>query len=174
MYFTTFASRWHKCTCLMLSTKNENWHMMIFPGLIHWTGQFFLKNLIFWGHQPFLWGHWYPYFGLLVIYTLGFKARVYLSLRCFLACVQWIPQIHLWYNNCWPLDSQYGIQTFVIHIPVHVHALVELEHAAGTLAFFSKLTDFRPIRWIRRIGQNHPHRNSNQLKPYTNTENILV
>ena len=29
-----------------------------------------------WGHESFLWGHWYPYFGLLVTSPLGFKARV--------------------------------------------------------------------------------------------------
>ena len=32
--------------------------------------------LIFEGHESFLWGHWYPYFGLLVTSPLGFKARV--------------------------------------------------------------------------------------------------
>ena len=45
---------------------------------------FFLK--IFGGHMSFLWGHWYPCFGLLVMSALGFKARVD-SLACFLACV---------------------------------------------------------------------------------------
>ena len=35
---------------------------------------FFLK--IFGGHESFLWGHWYPCFGLLVTSPLGFKARV--------------------------------------------------------------------------------------------------
>ena len=34
--------------------------------------------------------------------------------------------------------------------------------------------DVRPIRWIRRIGQNHPILNSIQLQPHTSTENILV
>ena len=28
--------------------------------------------------------------------------------------------------------------------------------AENTILGFSKLKDFRPIRWIRRIGQNHP------------------
>ena len=32
-----------------------------------------------------LWGHWYPYFGLLVTSALGFKARVDFWLVCFLA-----------------------------------------------------------------------------------------
>ena len=38
-----------------------------------------------------MWGHWYHCFGFLVMSALGFKARVDPSL----ACVQWIPQIHL-------------------------------------------------------------------------------
>ena len=36
--------------------------------------------------MSFLWGHWYPCFGLLVTSALGFKARVD-SLACFLACM---------------------------------------------------------------------------------------
>ena len=32
--------------------------------------------LNFGGHESFLWGHWYPYFGLLMTSPLGFKARV--------------------------------------------------------------------------------------------------
>ena len=40
-------------------------------------------------------------------------------LACFISCVQWIPQIHLWYNTCWPLDSQHGSQTFLIHVLGH-------------------------------------------------------
>ena len=31
---------------------------------------------IFGGHMYFLWGHWYPYFELLMTSALGFKARV--------------------------------------------------------------------------------------------------
>ena len=36
----------------------------------------FFFSKIFGGHESFLWGHWYPYFGLLVTSPLGFKARV--------------------------------------------------------------------------------------------------
>ena len=36
---------------------------------------FFLEKT-FGGQESFLWGHWYPYFGLLVTSSLGFKARV--------------------------------------------------------------------------------------------------
>ena len=38
------------------------------------TRIFFTK--IFGGHKSFLWGYWYPYFGLLVTSPLGVKARV--------------------------------------------------------------------------------------------------
>ena len=40
--------------------------------------------LIFVGHKSFLWGHWYPCFGLLVTSALGFNARVDSSLVWFL------------------------------------------------------------------------------------------
>ena len=43
-------------------------------------------DFFFGGHKSFLWGHWYPCFGLLVISALGFKARVD-PLACFVACV---------------------------------------------------------------------------------------
>ena len=63
----------------------------------------------FGGHESFLWGHWYPCFGLLVTSPLGFKVRVS-SLIC-----PWqrhmcytFPEIHLWCDTCWPLGSQHG------------------------------------------------------------------
>ena len=40
-----------------------------------WEFSSFFKK-IFGGHKSLLWGHWYPYFGLLVTSPLGFKARV--------------------------------------------------------------------------------------------------
>ena len=40
-----------------------------------WEFSSFFKNF-FGGHESLLWGHWYPYFGLLVMSPLGFKARV--------------------------------------------------------------------------------------------------
>ena len=36
----------------------------------------FFFFLIFGGHESFLWGHLYLYFGVLVTSPLGFKARV--------------------------------------------------------------------------------------------------
>ena len=50
-------------------------------------------------YQCFLWSHWYPCFGLLVISALGFKARVDFSLARFLACA---PSLSVFYtvHNC--------------------------------------------------------------------------
>ena len=36
------------------------------------------------------------------MFALDFKARVDPSLPCFIACVQWIPHIHLWCDTSWP------------------------------------------------------------------------
>ena len=69
------------------------------------------------GYQSFLWGNWYPCFGLLVTSALGFKVKVDPVLASFVACVQRNPQIHLWCNTCWPLGSQHGSQV----IPIHKH-----------------------------------------------------
>ena len=38
--------------------------------------QNFFFKIFFGGHESFLWGHWYPCFGLLVTSPLGFKAKV--------------------------------------------------------------------------------------------------
>ena len=64
--------------------------------------------LIFGGRHSFLWGHWYLCYILLMMCTLGFKARVDTSLLYFVVCVQWIAQIHHWFNTCWPLNCQHG------------------------------------------------------------------
>ena len=45
---------------------------------------FFLKFFV--GHKSFLWGHWYPCFGRLVMSALGSKDRVD-SLACMLPCL---------------------------------------------------------------------------------------
>ena len=63
----------------------------------HITLKTFFKN-IFGGNQCFLWGHWYPCFGLLVTSALGFKS--------FVPCVHWIPHINLWCDTCWPLGGR--------------------------------------------------------------------
>ena len=73
----------------------------------------FKKKIV--GHKSFFWSHWCPCFRFLVMSALGFKARMDPLLVCFLTCAQWIPQIHLWCDTCWPLDSQYGSQSRSLH-----------------------------------------------------------
>ena len=66
---------------------------------------YFLKNNLGGTTVP-----WCLCFGLLVIYALGYKARVDHSIAYFLTCVQWIYQIHLWCDIWWHLDNQRGSQ----------------------------------------------------------------
>ena len=72
---------------------------------------FFLFKIL----ESFLWGHWYPWFGLLMTSPLGFKARVDPSLACFTACVPWIPEIHLWCDTCWLYRGHHGGQPRSLH-----------------------------------------------------------
>ena len=51
----------------------------------YWWHNFFFFKFFFGGHMSFLWAHWYPCFGLLVMSALHFKATVD-SPACFLAC----------------------------------------------------------------------------------------
>ena len=76
---------------------------------------FFFCTKIFAGRESFSWGHWYPCFGLLMTSPLGFKARVDLSLACFVACVSWIPEIHLWCNTCLLYRGQHGGRSHSLH-----------------------------------------------------------
>ena len=41
-------------------------------------------------------------------------------------------------------------------------------------SIFSQWKDFRPIKWIRRIGQNHSFMNRILLQSHTSRENILL
>ena len=66
------------------------------------------------GHKSFLWGHWYPCFGLLVMSPLGFKARVD-SLIC-----TWqrhiFPKIDLWCNTFAGVYGQHSDQSVSSHV----------------------------------------------------------
>ena len=84
-----------------------------------WTLFFF--KIIFGRHQFFLCGHWYPCFGFQVTSALGFKTRVDFIACMLVACAQWIPQIYLWCDTCWPLGSQHGIWAISIYILVSRH-----------------------------------------------------
>ena len=72
-------------------------------------------------HQSFLWGHWYPCFGLLVMTALYFKARVD-TLACVLCHLHAMKsKIHVWCDTCWPLGSQHGSWAILIHILANKH-----------------------------------------------------
>ena len=120
----------------MLSSSISQANIQVFVAIAEWSRISLRKTvlqycfIIFEGQQSFLWGHWYPYFGLLVTSTLGFKARVVLSLAWLIACMQWIPQIHLWCNTCWIFDGQHGSQAILsTNLHTCTQALVELEWA---------------------------------------------
>ena len=81
--------------------------------------RFFLK---FWVDIIFV-GLLIPWFGLWVTSALGFKARVDPLLACFLACMQWIPQIQLWCNTCWRLGGQHCSSAFFIHVLVFLMSI---------------------------------------------------
>ena len=81
----------------------------------------FLKK-IFWGRKSFLCGHWYPYFGLLVMSLLGFKGRVGSLIWTWWRHVWYMfPEIHLWCDTCWPLDGQHSSRS----LP-HMHVSAEV------------------------------------------------
>ena len=81
---------------------------------------FFKKQ--FGRHKSFLWGHWYPCFGLLVMSPLGFKARVgslipnWWRFICYM-----LPKIHFWWDTCQPLDTKHGSRAVPFHIPANRH-----------------------------------------------------
>ena len=115
------------------------------------TGFMLFLFLNFEGHKSFLWGHWYPCFGLLVTSALGFTDTSVLafwwclpwvskpgwisSLACFLTCTQQIPQIHLWCNTC--LFHQQGVQ-FISMYTAWLARL--LSHALGVLGVLLTVT----------------------------------
>ena len=69
-------------------------------------------------YQSFLWGHWYPCFGLLVTSPPGFKAKVGSVIHTWWRCMHCtISEIYLWCNTCWPLGGQHGSWTDLFDIP---------------------------------------------------------
>ena len=61
------AAAYVHCIC------QDNWVNRV---VWNWISIFYFFLKTFGGHESFLWGHWYPCFGLLVMSPLGFKARV--------------------------------------------------------------------------------------------------
>ena len=83
-----------------------------------WPGCLFLFKFLEGISPSFLWG--LGCYGNLVMSALGFKVRMDPSRACLAACIQWIPQIHLWCNNCRPLDGPHCSKAFLIRVLVHV------------------------------------------------------
>ena len=64
-----------RCDVEILQSQPIRDKYFTFPSIMA-QPQFFFFFYIFGGHECFLLGHWYPYFGLLVTSPLGFTARV--------------------------------------------------------------------------------------------------
>ena len=79
---------------------------------------FFLK-IILEDIRFFLWGHWYPCFGLLVMVSSGFQSqsRVGSLIHTLRRCMCYtFPEIHLLCDIYWPLSSQHGSWTDLLGI----------------------------------------------------------
>ena len=65
-------------------------------------------NLFGW-HQSFSVGQLIPLF-FYIFWHLPWVSKPGLipSCACFVAYMQWIPQIHLWYGTCWPVDDSHA------------------------------------------------------------------
>ena len=74
--------------------------------------------LIFGGHEPFLWGNWYPYFWISGDVSSGFQSLIQTWWR---HIYYMFPEIHFWWNTCQLLGSQHGRQANFVHIPVTRH-----------------------------------------------------
>ena len=84
---------------------------------------YFMKEQFFFlSSKVFLWGQWYPCFGLLVTSPLGFTARVG---SLFYAWQRYtfymVPEIHCWCDTCWSLGGQHGCQADIFHVPASRH-----------------------------------------------------
>ena len=68
--------------------------------------------------SPFCKGHWYSYFGLLVISALDFKFMMISLLVFFVTYTQWISEIHSWGNTCQHVHSHHGSPVHFSHLLV--------------------------------------------------------
>ena len=100
---------------------NANRHFTsCFEFILNWLISLSFLFLKFFGeHKSFLWGHWYPCFGLLMTFPLGFQPYSHLA-EAYLLHISW-DEIHLWCDTCWPLSSQHGSWDNLLHIPASRH-----------------------------------------------------
>ena len=100
------------------------------------TFQTFLKRKLFW--SPFLLGHWYPCFGLLVASPLGFKVRV-------------TSLIHAWQRHmCYIFPEIHLLLAIMAAKPSHPHtckALVGLKTGSYHAAAHSMRSGRRSTDW---------------------------
>ena len=80
LYWVTLAQLLHNRVINRIGSVNQLWTWLYYGSItfasnpVTESAQFFKKN--FGRPKFFLWVHWYPYSGLLVMSPLGFKARV--------------------------------------------------------------------------------------------------
>ena len=79
-----------------------------------------ISCLISGGHQSFFFGHWDCCFRLLAMSAQSFKPRMEPYLACFITCMQWVSQIHLWCDTYWTHDSSHCSRAFLIHILIFI------------------------------------------------------
>ena len=133
-----------------------------------------------WWTHVHLWGHWYPYFGLLVMSPLGFKARVGSLICTWLRCTWCMcPQIHLWCDTYWPLGGQHTYLWTSMGWDLRPRSIALLPHsvrpdrpstnwamlAQYTLLSRSLQTIFDSSIFQRRLELNHVDAFGDQLKP---------
>ena len=122
----------HGITCLMWCEKlqwpirsswgitKEHLQLQIRATFISWYEANTFFKIFLGGRMSFLWNHRYPWFGLLVISPLGFKARVCSLIHAWWRCTCYTSlDIHIWcittsmaakpfssmYLQCWPQRS---------------------------------------------------------------------
>ena len=129
----------------------------------------FLRNIF---SLKKLWRHWYPSFGILVMSALGFKARVDPSLACYIAFMQWTPQIHLWCDTCWPHDCQHGSRAFLIqYLYMYTEALVGLHIIYGPILDMIFLVYYSFINFKNSIFYSESR---NLCSEQINSRNLLL
>ena len=75
---------------------------------------------IFGGHKSFLCDYSCPFFWLLVMSPLGFKARVGSIIHPWWRCTCYtFAEVHLWCNTLSPLGNQHGSQAVLLHVPAN-------------------------------------------------------
>ena len=81
--------------------------------ILVWTLSFF-KNIFLEDIDPFLWDQWHPVLDFRWHLSWVSTPKWIPLLVCFIAYVQWIPQIRLWCDTCWPLGGHHWTLIFLL------------------------------------------------------------